>query len=137
MKKILISLLLISSICFAKDEVIVSKEAVNSLTTQFQDYIKQKSKEVDGDVMKDFEKLAPLLLDENTDLAFVKNVILILIKLDETDPSRTGVMMLGQSYANNTTLYKKAFASLKTKKNNTQLKEIEDLMKSFSQLGNG
>lgn len=137
MKKLLITLLFISSISFAKNEVVVSKEAVTSLTAQFQIYVNQKSNDVDGDVMKDFEKLAPLKLDEKTDLAFVKNVILILIKLDAADPTRTGAMILGQSYGNNTALYKKAFTNLSTAKNKTQLKEIEDLMKNFSQMGNG
>jgi hypothetical protein len=108
-----------------------------ALATQFQNYANQSSAEIDGDVMSDVEKLAPLRLNKN-DLDLVKNVILTLVKLDKEDPSRTAVMMLSESYGKNKKLYKEAFAEVaKTGVNKTQLKQIEDILENFNSSGNG
>ena len=110
MIKLFIALLLISSSSFAIEKNKNPITLNQTLSSLFDVYAKQKSKEIEGDVMKDIDQLASLKLNEKTDLKLIKNVIRTLIKLDETDPSRTAVMVLGPSYGQNTKLYKKAFS---------------------------
>ena len=131
MKILMITILLFSTFGWAKTS---SKDM---LSAQFDSYLKQKTKEIDGDVEKDVKAVAALKLNENADLNLLKNVLLTLVKLDETDPSRTTTMMLAQSYARNKRLYVKAFASIKNSENKTIVEELEKLMNDFSFSGNG
>ncbi len=136
MKLFLLTILIFASTSFAA-ETKVSPTSKDQLSAQFDSYLKQKSKEIDGDVEKDVLNFAKLKLSEVSDLDLVKNVLLTLVKLDETDPSRTTTMMLASSYSQNKKLFQKAFVSIKTKENKATVEEIEKLMADFSTSGNG
>ncbi len=71
------------------------------------------------------------------DLNSVKKVIETLVLLDDQDPSRTAVMMLSESYGRHKRIYDRAFKSLETPQNKSQLQEIRELMIHFSEDGNG
>lgn len=133
MKKILLLLSFLSSTVFAK----AAAPDAKAVYEHFDKYANQTSTELDGDVMKDVEAFANLKLNSKTDLKFVQNVLVTLIKLDQEDPSRTAVMILGPSYGKNKKLYQMAFALVKDEKNKVQVEEMEALMKTFSILGNG
>lgn len=71
------------------------------------------------------------------DYESVKNVVQTLALLDEQDPSRTAVMMLSESYGKYQKIYDRAFKTLITPQNKSQLNEIRELMIHFNKDGNG
>ena len=133
MKKVLMTFYFLSTVALAATPALNTK----IISERFENYANQTSKELEGDVMKDVEAFADLKLNPNSDLKLVKNVLVTLIKLDQEDPSRTAVMILGPSYGKNSKLYKTAFALVKDEKNKPQVEEIENLMETFSKIGNG
>lgn len=87
--------------------------------------------------INDFQKVSELKLDDKKDLELIKSALRTLLDLEKTDPSRTGVAMLSDSYSKHTQLYHKAAKAIETKKNKKALKEILQVMKSLSENGNG
>ena len=71
------------------------------------------------------------------DFNSVRKVIETLVLLDDQDPSRTAVMMLSESYGRHKRIYDRAFKSLETPQNKSQLQEIRELMIHFDEDGNG
>lgn len=111
-------------------------ESKAALTTKFNIYVQQKTNSVEGDVEKDFRNLAQVQLSDQ-DLNLVQNALLTLVKLDKEDPSRTSVQILAQAYSKNPKLFQKAFKIITTSENKDVVKDIEEMMKSFGQSGNG
>ncbi len=134
MKFFMMAILISSSFAYGQGSMAVSKEA---LSGQFDSYVKQKSNQIEGDVENEVMSVAKLQLNEATDFDLIKNVLLTLVKLEESDPSRTTTMMLAQSYGRNKKLFRKAFAAIKTKENKKSVDEIEKLMGDFAAFGNG
>ncbi len=83
------------------------------------------------------QKISEKKLDEKKDIELVKQALQILLKLDETDPSRTGAAILAESFGKNKKLYQKAAKQIETKKNKTSLSEILEMMKTLNENGNG
>lgn len=93
-----------------------------------------------GDVMKDIKTFAQKKLDPKKDQKEVDTMVHVLLALDDEDPSRTGVMMLSQSYGRYPAMYDKAFKSAaanKSKAQKEQLLEIKSILKDFDKKGNG
>lgn len=131
--KIFFLLLMTASVSFGQKPFGISK---TELAAKFDTHAKQKTESIDSYAEKYFATLAQVKL-EGQDLLLIQNAILVLVKLDKEDPSRTSVQILAESYSKNLALYKKAFKTIATSENKNVLQEIEDLMKSFSQAGNG
>lgn len=131
MKIILFIFLTTGSLTFAQQST--SKTA---LAAKFSLYIQQDTESVEGDVEKDYHDLAQVTLNEQ-DLPLVQDALLILIKLDKEDPSRTSVQILAQAYLKNQKLFRKAFSIITTSENKDVVQDIEAMMKSFGQDGNG
>lgn len=87
--------------------------------------------------MNDLKEFSQKTLDEKKDFEEVKRVIVILVKLDDEDPSRTSAQLLSASYNRHKALYDRALKSIETKKNLKQLKEIKMILANFSKKGNG
>lgn len=126
--KFILYILISSTLSFAQA---VSKSA---LAAKFSDYVKSDS--VDGNYIKDYRDLVLVELTDQ-DSRLIENALLVLVKLDKVDPSRTSVQILSQAYDKNPKLFHRAFQEIQTPESKDVLEEIEDLMKSFYNGGNG
>lgn len=114
---------------------IATAQSKAALAAKFGAYVQQKTESIEGDTDKDFRELTRVQLTEN-DLKLVQDALLVLVKLDNEDPSRTSVQILAQSYVKNKKLFLKAFQTIRTPENKEALDEIKSYMETINQ-GNG
>ncbi len=93
--------------------------------------------EIGPHIMQEIEAFSQKTLDPIKDLEGVKRIMLILLALEDLDPSRTAVMILSESYNRYPKIYLKAIKSVENKRNRKQLKEIHEILDHFAKEGNG
>lgn len=95
------------------------------------------SAELPADTLQNLELFSKKQLNDKTDLEEVKKNIVVLLKLDEEDPSRTAVLMLSKSYSEHPALYDRAIKEIENNENRKKLSEIRLILRNHFKKGNG